>query len=182
MGKPKQITTKDLLHSAKQQLMKSGQGKITLKNVAETAGVTQGVVYYHFKSKDRLLISLLEEVMEKELQDIQEQKKNKDPEEALKGFISEEMYKAQISSEHHQLLFELVSLSLHHKEMRSIMGQAFQKRLGVLNEWTGEKETVSRLLLAVMDGLALQALFDPSFREKEAYELAKKWLLRMKAE
>ncbi|WP_134700221.1 TetR/AcrR family transcriptional regulator [Ammoniphilus sp. YIM 78166] len=182
MGKPKQITTKDLLQSARQQLIKNGQGKITLKNVAETAGVTQGVVYYHFKSKDRLLISLLEEVMGKELLHIQELQKDKNPQEALKSLISEEMYKAQISSEQHQLLFELVSLSFHNKEMRSAMGQAFQKRLGLLYECTGEKEMVSRLLLAIMDGLALQALFDPAFREKEAYELAKKWILSLREE
>ncbi|RXT14957.1 TetR/AcrR family transcriptional regulator [Ammoniphilus sp. CFH 90114] len=181
MGKPKQITPKDLVAATKQQLIKKGQGKITLKNVAEVAGVTQGVVYYHFKTKDQLLIGLFEEFEEQELQELikfKNERKEKASSEVLKAYLSEEMYKAQVSSEQQQLLLELAALALHQKEMKNLFGQAIHKKAGELSELAGGSQALGRLIMAISTGLAFQALFDPSFNKKEAYELAKEWITR----
>ena len=171
MGKPKQISSEDLIHSAKKQLVQKGQANVTLKNVAEAAGVTQGVVYYHFKTKHQLLLSVLQDFAERNRQ---EEKGRKD--ESLLAFLAEEAYRAQTGAEQHQLLFELAALSLHHRDMKNIMGKGIQQKVQDITEMAGGDKRVGRLLAAMLDGLALQALFDPTMNEQEAYRDAKNWI------
>lgn len=175
MGKPKHITKKDLVTAAKSQLLKQGQGKITLKNVAETAGVTQGVVYYHFKTKDQLLISLLQDFIEgieqfEERGSIPTEKQGK-----LRNFLREEAYKAQVGAEQNQLLFELAALALHQREMKSMMTKSIQQRIEAMSELVDGNPLYGRLLTAIVVGLSFQSLFDPSFNQREAYEVACQW-------
>ncbi|MBP1930613.1 TetR/AcrR family transcriptional regulator [Ammoniphilus resinae] len=168
MGKPKNIKKQDLISSARKQLLQKGQTQVTLKNVAQAAGVTQGVVYYHFKTKDQLLLSLLEDYLEK----LKVEEKR-----TLKSWLADEMYKAQISSGEMALLFELISLSLHQKEMKNTLGQALRQKIRNTEEWAGADPTSARLITAMLDGLAMQAIFDPTFDEREVYDAAKKKLL-----
>ncbi|MEW9667461.1 TetR/AcrR family transcriptional regulator [Ammoniphilus sp. 3BR4] len=185
MGKPKQIRPIDLVGAAKQQLVKKGQGKITLKNVAEAAGVTQGVVYYHFKTKDQLLISLLEDFFEndlKELKKFKQEKRDKTPVETMEAYVSEESYKSQVFPEHQQVFYELVSLAFHQKEMKALFGQAIHAKAGTISEMAAGSQATGRLILAILQGLALQSLFDPTFNRKETYELAKKWISKLGTE
>ncbi len=183
MGKPKQITRKVLVAAAKKQLLQHGQGKITLKNVAETAGVTQGVVYYHFKTKDQLLVSLLQDFIEGIQKQFSENEsmsnKNQDK---LQQFIKEEAYKAQVGSEQYQMLFELVPLALHQREMKGIMAKSMIQRIGAMSELVDGDPLRGRMLTAILDGLALQTLFDPTFNEKEAYDMVRKWFVEKMVE
>ena len=55
MAKPNVVNKEKLLKAAKEIIAEHGMEKLTLKAVAESAQVTQGTVYYHFKTKDQLL-------------------------------------------------------------------------------------------------------------------------------
>lgn len=183
MGKPKNITRKDLVSAAKSQLLKQGQGKITLKNVAETAGVTQGVVYYHFKTKDQLLISLLQDFLESIQKQYEEMGSMKNSRQGkLQRFMKEEAYRAQVGSEQNQLLFELAALALHQREMKSLMAKSIQQRAAAMSQLVDGDPVQGRLLTATMIGLAFQSLFDPSFQEREAYDMVGQWIEEIKAE
>lgn len=167
MGKPKQISKEDLIQAVKQQLLQHGYNKVTLKNVAEQVGVTQGVVYYHFKTKDQLLISLLQSYLENAVMEEFEPFAKLESSEGIKAYLKEKAYQAQIKSDEQQLLFELAVLSLHHREMRKTMGTIMQSRVQEMNTFLNEGKMNGRLLRAVLDGLALQALYDPSFDMKD---------------
>jgi len=175
MGKPKQISKEDLIQAVKQQLLQHGYNRVTLKNVAEQAGVTQGVVYYHFKTKDQLIISLLQNYLENAVLQEFEPFRKLEPLEGVRAYLKDKAYQAQVKSEEQQLLFELAVLSLHQREMRKTMGKIMQSRVQEMNTFLKEDEINGRILRAVLDGLALQALFDPSFDMKDTlayvYEL-----------
>ena len=52
MAKPNVVNKEKLLQAAKEIIAEHGMEKLTLKAVAKSAQVTQGTVYYHFKTKD----------------------------------------------------------------------------------------------------------------------------------
>lgn len=60
MAKPNVVNKEKLLQAAKEIIAEHGMEKLTLKAVAESAEVTQGTVYYHFKTKDQLLLEVTE--------------------------------------------------------------------------------------------------------------------------
>jgi AcrR family transcriptional regulator len=175
LGKPKQITKMDLTKATKQQLLKKGQGSVTLKNVAELAGVTQGVVYYHFKTKDALLLSVFQELVEKIKQDREamlNEEKYKSSIEFIKYFLNQERYRAQILADDHQLPFELAGIALHQRQMKSLFGQSLSEKAKYASEMIGGDPRIGRLLAALADGLAMHALYDSSLNKDEIYPLA----------
>ena len=60
MAKPNVVNKEKLLQAAKEIIAEHGMEKLTLKAVAKSAQVTQGTVYYHFKTKDQLLLEVTE--------------------------------------------------------------------------------------------------------------------------
>ena len=64
MVKPTGIEKSDLLMAAKHSLVEKGIEKFTLKAVAEQGGVTQGTIYYHFKSKEQIILEIVQDICE----------------------------------------------------------------------------------------------------------------------
>ena len=60
MAKPNVVNKQKLLEAAKESITEHGMEKLTLKAIAENAKVTQGTVYYHFKTKEQLLLEVTE--------------------------------------------------------------------------------------------------------------------------
>ncbi|RKD24053.1 hypothetical protein BEP19_06495 [Ammoniphilus oxalaticus] len=180
MGKPKRITKEDFIHAVKQQLLQEGQAKVTLKNVAEQAGVTQGALYYHFKTKDCLLLSLLIDYLENSVPQELKPFQQLNGIEALEAYLKETEYQTHIRAEQQQLLFDLIGLALHNREMKQTMGQVMQQRVQEMNELAQQSEASGRILRALLDGLALQAIFDPGFDAKQSFEEVRRLFLDRK--
>ncbi|MGE8036906.1 helix-turn-helix domain-containing protein [Lysinibacillus sp. NPDC093692] len=62
MAKPTGIEKSDLLTAAKQSLVVKWIEKFTLKAVAKRAGVTQRTIYYHFKSKEQIILEIVQDI------------------------------------------------------------------------------------------------------------------------
>lgn len=57
-------TRKKLLASAKQEFMEKGYRQASLRNICRNAGVTTGALYFFFKDKDDLFVSLVKEPLQ----------------------------------------------------------------------------------------------------------------------
>ena len=51
-----------ILEAAFSVLSRQGYENTSIKDIAEEAGVAQGLIHYHFKSKEQLVLSVLAEV------------------------------------------------------------------------------------------------------------------------
>src|SRR5437763_8280405 len=60
MRKPASQTRRRILDAAYEQFYRKGFARVSVDEVAASAGVTKRTLYYHFKSKDELLASVLE--------------------------------------------------------------------------------------------------------------------------
>jgi len=57
-------TRRRILQAAAQRLAQSGSlGKTTVEEIAASAGVSKGIVYHHFRGKERILEALLEQTL-----------------------------------------------------------------------------------------------------------------------
>ena len=54
--KKSQETKEKIFQAAKKILQKSGYEKLSIKNICEEAGVSNGSFYHHFKTKDEMCI------------------------------------------------------------------------------------------------------------------------------
>ena len=59
--KKSQETKEKIFQAAKKILRKSGYEKLSIKNICEEAGVSNGSFYHHFKTKDDLLSYYIED-------------------------------------------------------------------------------------------------------------------------
>ncbi|HDR6312674.1 TPA: TetR/AcrR family transcriptional regulator [Bacillus cereus] len=173
MAKPNVVNKERLLEAAKVIIAENGMEKLTLKAVAESAQVTQGTVYYHFKTKDQLLLEVTESFCKASWEQIG---KDVQLEKALQSAES----RCVKDSMYHHLFFQLVASGLQNDAMKDKIGELLhyenQELKGVLHKKTGDTmttqistETLSILCNALIDGLALQALFNPSFPTDKVY-------------
>ncbi|PFV86331.1 TetR family transcriptional regulator [Bacillus sp. AFS059628] len=173
MAKPNVVNKEKLLEAAKVIIAEHGMEKLTLKAVAESAQVTQGTVYYHFKTKDQLLLEVTESFCKASWEQIG---KDVQLEKALQSAES----RCVNDSMYHHLFFQLVASGLQNDAMKDKIGGLLhyenQELKGVLNKKIGDTmktqistETWSILCNALIDGLALQALFNPSFSTDKVY-------------
>ncbi|WP_166702347.1 TetR/AcrR family transcriptional regulator [Bacillus albus] len=173
MAKPNVVNKERLLEAAKVIIAEYGMEKLTLKAVAESAQVTQGTVYYHFKTKDQLLLEVTESFCKASWEQIG---KDVQLEKALQSAES----RCVKDSMYHHLFFQLVASGLQNDAMKDKIGGLLhyenQELKGVLHKKIGDTmttqistETLSILCNALIDGLALQALFNPSFSTDKVY-------------
>jgi AcrR family transcriptional regulator len=62
--KKRSVTRESLLNAAGEVVLRSGADALTLDAVAKEAGVSKGGLLYHFPSKDSLLTSMVENLIE----------------------------------------------------------------------------------------------------------------------
>ncbi|GAB6597408.1 MULTISPECIES: TetR/AcrR family transcriptional regulator [Bacillus] len=173
MAKPNVVNKEKLLKAAKEIIAEHGMEKLTLKAVAESAQVTQGTVYYHFKTKDQLLLEVTESFCKASWEQIgKDVQLEKALQSAENRCVKDSMY--------HHLFFQLVASGLQNNAMKDKIGELLhyenQELTRLLNKKIEDRmvsqistETWSVLCNALVDGLALQALFNPSFSTDKVY-------------
>ncbi|MFD2445577.1 TetR/AcrR family transcriptional regulator [Bacillus sp. CGMCC 1.16607] len=176
MAKSNVISKGELINCAKKCLVDNGIEKFTLRAVAETAGVTQGTIYYHFRTKEQLLIDIVQDICETSWQEI-----SHSSEYLIEQAIASAKSRCSYDSYFHKLFFSLVALSFNNVDIKGKLGEIIMKENkaltgNLLNLWTESPiegvtlETWGILLNAIVDGLALQALLQKDLPIEKTYK------------
>ncbi|MFM1650530.1 TetR/AcrR family transcriptional regulator [Brevibacillus sp. B_LB10_24] len=178
MAKPNVISKQDLIESAKQCIVEHGIQQLTLKAVAEKAGVSQGTVYYHFRQKEQLLLDVVSDLCHGSWKKIQQPQPGDS--DVIRSALESARSRCTADSSYHQLFFSLVVSGLQHEEIRKQLGELIETENRFLQDqlaalWPHppmqgvSQKTWAMLLNAMIDGLALQALLCESFSADEVY-------------
>ena len=65
-----QAMREKILNTATQLFIQKGSEKTSMQDIAQTAGISKGAIYHHFKSKDEIVFAVIrsrQELMEKEM-------------------------------------------------------------------------------------------------------------------
>ncbi|MFO1445094.1 TetR/AcrR family transcriptional regulator [Bacillus sp. Bva_UNVM-123] len=176
MAKPNVVNKEDLIKYAKECLVDKGIEKFTLRAVAETAGVTQGTIYYHFRTKEQLLLDIVQNICETSWQEISQRNDH-----MIDHAIASAKSRCSYDSHFHKLFFSLVASSFNNVEIRGKLAEIIITENEALtgnlsNLWTDTPiegvslETWGILLNAIVDGLAVQALLQKDFPIEKTYK------------
>jgi len=173
MAKPNVMKKETLIECAKTCLVDQGIGGFTLKAVAEIAGVTQGTVYYHFKTKEQLMLEVVANVCSDSWGELTAGN--------LQDALQSARSRCQSNSFFHQLFFTLLSVSFHHDQVKHTLGQLLERENEALTAllqtaFDGKaladkvsSQTLGILGNALIDGLAIQALTVKDFPADQVY-------------
>ncbi|MBO8171723.1 MAG: TetR/AcrR family transcriptional regulator [Bacillaceae bacterium] len=177
MAKPNIVQKNDLIQSAKACLVEKGIERFTLRAVAEMAGVTQGTVYYHFRTKEQLFLEVVKDICDRSWDDLTRTDDN-----FIQEAIASAKSRCSYDSFYHKLFLTLIVSGFHHEQIREQLGEILMKENRVLTDhlsrlWREESpvegvsfETWGIMLNAIVDGLAIQALLSKDFPVEKTYE------------
>lgn len=163
-----------ILEAAFAVLSRQGYGNTSIKDIANEANVAQGLVHYHYKSKQLLVLSVLEYVCEKVEVGGQGEAG------ALAAF---EQTKAMLrdSRATNSLYIQLIGVSLHDpvmqegvrrfvREDRAHVEDIAREVLSERNASTYPARGIAGVVWAAILGIMVQALVDPEFDTDEAVD------------
>ncbi len=168
-------TRTKILEAAFQILARQGYENTSIKDIAEEAGVAQGLVHYHFKSKQQLVLAVLAEVCrEMEFGDAQG---------AAGAQAAYEKFKNMLkgSQATHALYIQLIAMGLHDKELgagvlnfvrqdRAHIEDIARQVLAEREADPGPARAIASVVEAAVLGIMVQNLIDPEFNAEEAVD------------
>lgn len=169
-------TRQKILRAAFTTLSRQGYENTTVKDIAEQAGVAVGLVHYHFKSKQRLVLAVLAMCCaEMKLPDYQD---------AVRGALDAfEQFKAMLRSRHdvHSLYVQLIGVGLHDPEVgagiREFIRQDRASVEAVAREVvaqrgidSGQGDPLAAAVWGGALGIMIQSLVDPEFDAEAAID------------
>jgi AcrR family transcriptional regulator len=167
-------TRAKILTAAFTVLSREGYENTSIKDIAEQAGVAQGLIHYYFKSKQLLVLAVLEFVCEKVEHGLEGEAGALEAFEHTKTMIRE-------SRDSNALYIELIGVSLHD----SVIGPGVRdfirtSRDGIevqARQVLAERELdprpargIAGVVWAAILGIMIQSLVDPEFDADEAVD------------
>jgi AcrR family transcriptional regulator len=168
-------TREKILQAAFTVLSRQGYENASIKDIAEEAGVAQGLVHYHFKSKQQLVLAVLDFVCQKvEIGYVQGEAG------AIQAF---EDSKANLknSRDANSLYVQLIGVGLHDalvgagvrdfvRSERAHIEELARQVLGERGQSGSAARGIAGVVWAAVLGIMIQNLVDPEFDADEAVD------------
>jgi AcrR family transcriptional regulator len=131
------IRRKQILEATKRLVVEKGWTEISILDICQEAGVSSGVVTYHFRNKDEIIFTFLEEFLAQiEAHSYRALPGTYTLQEDISTFLS--IQTSQLEAEPHfpSLLIQLVAASLHQPEIADRLHEFFRRiRQRKIDEW-----------------------------------------------
>jgi AcrR family transcriptional regulator len=131
------IRRKQILDATKRLVVEKGWTEISILDICHEAGVSSGVVTYHFQNKDEIMFTLLEELLGQiEAHSFRPVRSAYTPEEDISTFLTILTSLQEVDPNFPSLLIQLVAVSLHRPEIAERLHGLFNKaRQQKIKEW-----------------------------------------------
>jgi AcrR family transcriptional regulator len=168
-------TRDKILRAAFSVLSRQGYENTSIKDIAEEAGVAQGLVHYHYKSKQHLVLAVLDFVCQKvELATVEGEAG------AIEAFAqAKEMLRDSRAT--NALYLQLIGVGLHDEAIgagvrdfirgdRSHVEDIARQVLAARGVSTSPARGIAGVVWAAILGIMVQSLVDPDFDANEAVD------------
>lgn len=170
-------TKAKIIDAAYKVLADIGHEKASMKEIAKEAGVAQGLINYYFPSKEDLLFELFHTETSRYCDELKRVDDIPLTQTFIRDALKVPMELVQTHPEWHRLRFELFAIGLRSdkgcqeisKSLQAGREQAIHSMSKLSIGDNVNIDAVASILLAVLDGLALQAMSDPDFDTASAY-------------
>lgn len=176
-GDHQKDTRSKILDAAEQMFAKHGYEQTTLDQVAESAGMTKGAIYWHFSSKSELFLALVERSLQQLSERLPHQSQiifdYTNPIEALNRIFEHEFRTyLEEKKEKPMIFFEFISQRRDpnvSKKLNTVFSKLHNdtskllEQLQIKNQFTSNvsPESLSIILHALMNGVVLMSIVSP---------------------
>ncbi|HEY9712017.1 MAG TPA: TetR/AcrR family transcriptional regulator [Chroococcales cyanobacterium] len=156
-----------IIRAMSEVMAEQGYDGATIQAVAARAGLVPGLVHYHFKSKQEILLSLIQFMEENLLQRVEARKNDKDPDRDLKAFIDATLALGEDSDQILVRCWIIIGAeALRQSEVAEVYRQVISRQIELLEQrvrrclTAQSRSTKSSLSLA----LGIHAAIEGAFR------------------
>ncbi|WP_313674616.1 TetR/AcrR family transcriptional regulator [Mycolicibacterium sp.] len=171
------VRSRQIIAAARAVLVRDGVGGMTIRAVAQEAGIPLGTLQYVFPTKQQLLRAVIEDVVE-DITELLKSSSNVDAglENAIKQGVWSVWNNFVVADVPMQLVqYELTVHALRTAGLEDLARWQYERYVDVVTEWLEESarragevsaidyRRLARLLVAGVDGLILQFVVHPDF-------------------
>lgn len=164
------IRRKQILEATKRLVVEKGWTEISIQDICQEAGVSSGVVTYHFQNKDEIMFTLLEDFLG-QIEALSYRAVNGvyTPEEDISTFMTILTSLQETEPNFPSILIQLVAASLHRPEIADRLHRIFGKaRQQKIDEWkaagvVSEKGDDGLVLVSMLHSVILGVLLGSPF-------------------
>ncbi|AZK45379.1 TetR/AcrR family transcriptional regulator [Paenibacillus lentus] len=168
-----------VVEAAFKVMSEKGYEKASIKDIANEAGITPGLIHYYFRNKEEILTELLLASSQQYTRDMQQLQSSVPSDHLAKAALNEPKERVERQPDWYKLRFELFALGLRNPQIsdrvnallenaRTGIEQILHKVAGDAGE-EADTDSIAAIMLACFDGLALQKLLNPEFDLDRAY-------------
>jgi TetR/AcrR family transcriptional repressor of bet genes len=183
---------KQILEAAYKVALRKGIQGLTVRAVAAAAGLSHGLVLFHFKRKDQLVGAVLDRVLANtlSLEVDEELDLPEHPAERLPALLRREVDRLTRNAREARLFLEYWALGTRHTAIRAKIGAALERDRAAFRLLTEEMlradpgrlagvtpAGLTAVAISFINGCAVQALIDPDGFDVEEYLAAVQGIL-----
>lgn len=168
-----------ILNAAMMQIYDHGFASLTFKTISESANISRGAVLHHFRTKNDLLLGLVQHLFDQRISEFRSQILSLTPEERERQEAFE-AYRHLVQSRHYTVYLELLMAARTDADLRAVLTsrhQAFIKRWRadireIFPEWQSrgnEFQFASLLIQYGLDGYVLNGFAAPQDKGGEVF-------------
>ncbi len=171
-----------ILLAAFECISTKGYANVSMRDIANEAGVVLSQLNYYFKNKEGLFKEVVRMMIDKYLRDIEKSLKAEDsPKKRIKSLIEYFRKMLQYNPKLFKLLYEFTGLALWSPTFGDLLRKLFKDMSGMIEKYILNKshmkkfkeyssESLSRLLIGSMFGTGVQAILDQDEEWTEALD------------
>ncbi len=181
---PENQRKEQILQAAFKVASSEGLDKLTVRRVAANAGLSNGLVFFHFKSKDALLVALLDWLLEgtiatrirPEIASLPSAK------ERLLAIVRHEISRLPDKRQQVELFFSFWAMGTRHPQVRHKIQERLEHYRAMFRPLAAEilaqdpatlpgisAESLSAMVVAIIEGCAMQVTMAPEHFDVEAF-------------
>ena len=173
-------TKKKLLDATFESIYKEGIANVSLRSIAQKAGVNQAVIHYHFKNKENLLLEFLGEIFYRINANFNRIPAKPSLEKGVPKIVATAKNLIKANKKVFVVFMDCWSLSMRNKAMRKKFEEQFYRDIdffiryfGEINKQNplndGDKRFLASSMITVVCGLALVGNMVKDSKEFEAH-------------
>ncbi|ETA80627.1 TetR/AcrR family transcriptional regulator [Youngiibacter fragilis] len=163
-----------ILQTAFECISSKGYANVSMRDIADEAGVALSQLTYHYKNKDGLLTEVIKMMIQEYLIEVEEHlRKGVTPKEKLSDLIT---YFQEVLEENPRLFkmfYDFTSMSLWSAQFSNLLRNLFENLVNLIEKYvlddiplksnlrTYTPKSIARMLLGAMFGTAIQVILDP---------------------
>ena len=172
-----------ILTAAHWVALRRGVDGVTVRAVADRARLSHGLVLFHFKRKEQLVVAVLDQVLAATLDlHIAEEGADGDPLERLRATLQGEIDRLSRNPREVRLFLEYWALGTRHAAIRALVGAGLERYRKALLPLTEEvlaaeparfagvtPQGLAAVAVSFIEGCAVQSMIDPARFQVETY-------------